>query len=451
EENDPGDPATIYNEIRIGTFSGQGPEKDVVVEILDYEANDIGGLYYEATDQAGVTPEPIALFGGPSGGAIIEEIPPDQLGGLNYAINALATDSAGTTYGLTSGGLLVRTDTTLGTIDEIIGTIIDTDSPFTPFDVMYSGFESATFAKDSSGVDVLYAVVTAPTMFNTLGELLLDSYGSVLITIDVQGQLVDGSLIAEAEPVGRDYLDRAYYVSSEVVLPQVLPDEVTTTDISTIVFSREFGDNASMLTDEPVFLGFSPENDRFVKIIVDEAESGLEVTVTTIPFAEVENEAGVVQGLMYDAQDQLYGLYDEGIGDNGQINNDLFAFVDLYADPTDRFSEITEYGTNPADNDIYLTGMSFDSLNNVGYATDPRSGTLYLLNVGRMELVDSDYIIRGLSDIFMVYIAESTADTYITFTRLDASSDPMHYTPAQGESAKLFIDEDNTLIATPEG
>jgi hypothetical protein len=471
EENDPGEPAAIYNEIRIGTFSGQGPEKDVVVEILDYQANDIGGLYREATeldegylygmylsgiDLLGGYPGTISLFGGPSGGAIIEEVPPDQLGGLGYPIDALVTDSTGTTYGLTNGGLLVRIDTTLGTIDEIVGTVVDTNSDFTPFDVAYAGFESATFAKDSNGVDVLYAVVTAPTLFSALGQPIVDSYGSVLITIELESSDEDGVLIVEAEPVGRDSINRASYELSEVILPVVIDPEdplsaVLTTTITTIVFSREGQNPTNGLTDEPVFLGFSPDNDTFVTISVDRADVGPDVTVTTIPLAAVDSEDAVVHGLMYDNQDQLFGLYDEGISDGGGVDSGKLVMVDLNAAPADRFIDVMDYGQNPNGDDIQLTGMSFDSLNTVGFATDPRSGTLYQLNVGRMELVEGDYIIQGLSDVFMVYVAESTADTYITFTRLDGSSDPMQYTPAQGDPAKLFIDDDDSLITTPDG
>ncbi len=54
--------------------------------------------------------------------------------------------------------------------------------------------EAAAFARNSSGQDVLYAVVTGPLAFDTLG--MPTAYGPVLITIDPS--------TGEADPVGRD-------------------------------------------------------------------------------------------------------------------------------------------------------------------------------------------------------------------------------------------------------
>ena len=95
EENEPGEPGEIFNVLRIGTLSGTGPEQDVIVEVLDHQGNDIGGFYTSAENNG----QEISLYGGPSGGPIIDEIPSDMVGFLNANIHALATDSGGNTYG----------------------------------------------------------------------------------------------------------------------------------------------------------------------------------------------------------------------------------------------------------------------------------------------------------------------------------------------------------------
>jgi len=102
EENDPGDEVTILDEIRIGTLSGLPPEKDIVVEILDYRGADIPGTLF----LDGVETD---VGGGPGGLSIIDEVPSDVLGGLGQAIDALATDNLGNTYGIFNAGPLAGT------------------------------------------------------------------------------------------------------------------------------------------------------------------------------------------------------------------------------------------------------------------------------------------------------------------------------------------------------
>ncbi|MBN1764720.1 MAG: hypothetical protein JW860_05635 [Sedimentisphaerales bacterium] len=443
EENEAGaEDITAFNEIRIGTLSGMGPSKDVVVELLDENGENIGGDGAIGTDV-------FRLFGGPGGGPIIDEIPSNTVGGLGVSINALATNSSGMTYGLTANGYLVRLDISTGEIASVIGQIRDTDSPLTSYEIAYTGFESATFSRNASGQDVLYAVVTSPTAWNLLGQPVTGSYESVLITIDVDRTFVNQVPIAEAEPVGKDSFGQSNYEMSQVRFNGLV------TDISTIVFSEEPGDNPSVSTDEPVFLGYDISTTTFISLNVQRAPGTNMVTILTQEVAQVTEEDVIVAGMMYDNQGRLFGLRHTGDAE-GEINDGTLVIINLYAPADERFTDVVEYGTvliGGDEVDIVLTGLTFDSLNDMGFASDANTGTLYQVNVARLvPSVDNadEFIVEGMVDIYMVYIAQSTPDVYITFTRVDVTEDDITYTPTSGETAYLFMDEEDSEIYTPD-
>jgi len=430
QENSTGSDVSVFNEIRIGTLSGEPPEKDIVVEILDYRGFDIGGIYSENGGEA------VSLYGGPSGGQIISQVPENTTGklyeGQTGNIYALATNSAGETYGIGINGYLVKIDTETGGIRTDIGYVRDTDSQTTT--INYENFQAATFAKDANGNDVLYAVVTGPTEFDVLGNPDFETYASILITIDPTS--------GEADPVGKRN-GNPYYESSIVQIAG------QNTDITTIVFSEE-GQNQSEMTDEPIFIGFDDISNTFVTIGVDQSDIGNNISVVAQTASDVDTEEAVIQGLMYDSQGRLFGLYDEGVS-NGDVNDGKLVLVQLYAAPDDHFIDVVEYGDNSNEGNIWLAGMSYDTQNRVGYATDPLSGTLYQLNVNNLEEDENGNLVnQGLADVCLVYIAQSTADTYITFTRFEFEDDGNRvYTPTEGEGAYLFTDDDDSDIYTP--
>ena len=97
--------------------------------------------------------------------------------------------------------------------------------------------------------------------------------------------------------------------------------------------------------------------------------------------------------------------------------------------------------------------MSYDNVNDVGYATDPLHGDLYQISTNGLAIDEESgdlVVMGGLADIYMVYIASATADTYITFTgfTVDEDGNPI-YTPTSGEGAYLFT-YDDTDVYTPD-
>ena len=428
EENEPGNDVSVFNEVRIGTLSGMGPSKDVVVEILDYQGNDIPGDLV-------IDGQTISIGGGPGGVQIIDEVPSDTLGGLGSSINALGSKPNGDTFGITTGGFLVEVDKTLGTIDRFIGEVVDTDNPdAVGSDVTFSEFDAASFDPVTG---TLYAVAIGPTSFDGVGNIL--TTGEVLITID--------TLTGEAEAAGMNNLGQADYSLSGV--------SGDGDNILTIVYSGQDG------LGEPIFLAFDngvgsiddvdEVENRFITISVVKSDIGSSVGIFTAPRATVD-DGDIVEGLMYDQFGRLFGLRhgDTSIDDGELVEVDLDAAVE------DRFQTVVDFGDQPTGGDdpppIFLTGMSFDDTNNVGYATDPTSGTLYAINTEFVQDAgDGFVIVGGLADIYQMYIASSTPDVYITVTHLTIDSNGIRvYSPTGGTSAFLFTDEDSADVFTPD-
>ncbi|MBN1844042.1 MAG: hypothetical protein JW810_00035 [Sedimentisphaerales bacterium] len=425
------DPAQAdLNILTIGTLSGLPPEKDIIVEILDYQGRDIAG-------DLSVAGGPIqSIGGGPGGFEIVQEIPPGVLGRLGQSINALATLPNGDTYGITATGYLVEIDTANGVVDNLIGQIVDTNNVIANSDVYFSGFDAASFDPVTG---VLYAVVNGPTSFNAVGSPL--SYGEVLITIELTDPDNDG--FVEAEPAGRNPLNQADYSYSDVFLQAALPgDPAPIVDITTIVYDQL---SARPSVTEPIFIGFdagvydAPK--QFVTISLLDVSGSDELLVTTVIRAAAP--AGqIIEGLMFDNQapPRLFGLWHDEIlptdNDYPWDNSDL-VIVNLPGGP----ATYTPIGVDYGDDDVFLTGMSFDSLTGVGYATDPVSRTLYQITVTDLVLIQNAFVINSVSDIYMMYIASCTADTYISLVHNDGAQD--------GQVALLFVDEDNSSVETP--
>ncbi|MBI9018654.1 MAG: hypothetical protein JEZ07_15480 [Phycisphaerae bacterium] len=413
EENDQGsDTIAAFNEIRIGSISGNTITEDVVVEILDEYGRDVLGTL-SVPGQNDVN-----FGGGPGGGAIIEEVPANQVGGLNFGggafnVMALATNSDGQTYGLLQGGFVFRIDTTTGAPDTAPAQVLDTDNPFAAADLAFTNIIAADFGRNAAGEDVLYAVVTGPTALD--GDGLPVSVDTIVITID--------PATGEAEPVGVDNVGLASYPNSVIAGAAV----------STIVaFDRDLTD------DYPGFLGYDTDLDSFIllEFVKDDLtpELAVEMLVTT---ATVEDENTVISGLAFNDDNVLFGLYQTQDPDTGALADGKLVIVDLLAAPADRFTDVIEYGQTPGDVDIYLNGgMSYDPLNGMAYATDPGTSTLYAINIDRIVEQDGDYFIDGMADIHMMYVYQSYADIYITVTRFDDSG----YTSTAGEGALLFFD-----------
>jgi len=419
EDYAPGDDPDILNILTIGTLSGLPPEKDIVVEVLDYLGRDVPGNLSIAGE-----PE-LGVGGGLGGYYIVQEVPPNTIGSLGYAVDALATDPLGDTYGITDTGLLIEVDTVLGTVDNIIGQIADTENFFSAADIEFTDFDAASFDPITGE---LYAVAIGPTAFTAAGEVI--STGEVLIRIDLSDDDGDGideekdrDGIVEAEAAGRNLRDIPDYSYSVVELPAAAPgDPPPVMDILTIAY-METAIRPSLT--EPIFIGFNSgeveEETGFVMISL--VESGLtdEVQVTTTLLAGGIEE--LAYGLMYDNQLRLWAaLSDEG---NGELR-EVIGFA--YSEQEIPYSEEAR---------IFLSGMSFDRLSNIGYATDPNTGTLYQINISGVELVDDDYVNIAYGDIYMMYIASSTADAYISIVHSDGAAD--------GDPAILFPD-----VETPE-
>jgi len=440
------DPGANLDILTIGTLSGLPPEEDIVVEILDYLGRDVPG-------SLAISGVPIHnIGGGPGGYYIIQEVPPNTMGSLGYSVNALATNSLGDTYGITNTGILIEVDTVLGTVDEIIGSISDTDNIDASADILFTDFDSAAFDPITGE---LYAVAVGPTAFTATGEVF--SRGEVLIRIDLSDddgdgidELSDSDGIVEAEAAGRNPQGMADYTLSVVSLPPVIPgDPPPVMDILTITY-METAIRPSLT--EPIFLAFNDEGyqlpKEFLSISLVESSTH-EVQVTTTLLTD-SPDGEQVQGLMYDNQLRLWALW------NSEPDpTDPTAFpptdgelkeVFLGAPVDQRFSddgiEYPEYVPPDPDFKSYLTGMSFDRRSNVGYATDPITGTLYKINISGVELIDDNYLNTQYADIYQMYIASSTADAYISIVHNDG--------PANGASSSLLVDEDGTEIFTPD-
>ena len=448
EDYAPGDePGANLDRLTLGMLSGLPPEEDIVVEVLDYLGRDIPGQLVPAFG-----PEQY-IGGGPGGYYIIHEVPPNTMGSLGYSVNALATDPLGDTYGITDTGLLIEVDTVLGTVDEIIGNIADTDNITANADIQFTNYNSAAFDPVTGE---LYAVAVGPTDFDAVGNIV--SSGEVLIRIDLSDddgdgidELSDSDGIVEAEAAGRNLLDMADYRYSIVALPPVIPgDPPPVMDILTIAY-METAIRPSLT--EPIFLAFNDEGyqepKEFLTISLVESTITDEVQVTTTYLTD-SPDGEQVQGLMYDNQLRLWALWnpepDPADPTAFPPNDGELKEVFLGAPVDQRFSEdgieYPEYVPPDPDFKSYLTGMSFDRHSGVGYATDPITGTLYQINISGVELIDDDYLNTQYADIYQMYIASSTADAYISIVHNDG--------PANGQTALLFTDEDGTDIFTPD-
>ena len=404
----------VFNEIRVGTLSGEPPGKDIYIELLDYAGGDIhGNLYVEG--------ELIPIGGGPGALAIVEEVPPDVFGGLGvFSCDALATNDLGQTFGLSNDGILIQIDALTGEVERVVGEIIDTTTELPKDPVTYESLEGAAF---DPATGVLYAAAVGPISFDEEGNIL--ATGTILITIDT------GS--GEANPAGSDIDGNPSYAESVIAA----------VDLRTIVYDQ--ADLSSALlpdvidSDSLTFIGYdaNPEGGSFIGITLVESGDGMVVTTNILATASADD---VVEGLMFDNDDRLFALYHEAATEEDGV----LMLVDLFGT---LFTEIVTYVSDqdPAGLQIYLTGMSFDVRGvGTGYATDPVSNTLYSINVGAVIEEDGDITITGAAnDIYTMYIASSTPDIYITLTQF--SVDGTYY-PTGGEGAILF---DNTN--TPEG
>ncbi|MFC1783036.1 hypothetical protein ACFL02_05570, partial [Planctomycetota bacterium] len=417
----------VFNEIRVGTLSGEPPGKNIYVEILDYEGQDIhGDLFIEGNV--------IPIGGGPGGLVIIEEVPPDVFGGLgDYAINALSINSMGQAFGMTEDGWLVQIDTTTGqAFPTAVGEIIDVreGDEIQNKDIIFSDsvygntFEAATFDPTTG---TLYAALRGPTAFNEDGDIL--SYGTVLITID--------PATGEAGPAGRNPDGNPSYAASVI----------DALDIRTIV-----NDNPEISADilglpeiegNLTFIGYDADATvySFVAITLEEVGDGEVVTTYNLVTA---SEDDMVEGLMYDNDNRLFALYHERV-DEGETEDDgVLMYVDL-ADSGNLLTEVVPYlsDADPAGMQIYLTGMSYDIRGlGTGYATDPVSNTLYTISVNAVVTEGGDVTITAaVSDIYTMYIASSTPDIYITLTQFEIDSNGNWiYRPTEGDQAILFGD-----------
>lgn|GEM_PF-1568553 len=471
-----------YNQIRIGTLSGLPPEKDIKVEVLSYDGRDIPGTLQIGTESGGQG-DPIDIGGGPGGISVIA--PVGITGTLRERINALATDSDGHTYGITRQGVIVSIDTFTGEVASQLGIVQDAinfyDKVYT-----YTTFEAASFDPVSGE---LYAVVTGPSDVDGAGNII--STGQVLISINLQQPVNESDpLFGEAEPVGRDIFGLPSYHLSRVGVTAaitindglLLPESRITTiaygeitidggDLVTQVlqdgstFEYWNGDHNRIFNNianeamgtRPVFVGFevltdpTPDGEdipnRFISISVVPNPAGNGISVQTQPVYANWLDAGldpevVIEGLMYgkdqEGQIRLFGL-------NGGDENKLMLVTSLQSEQD--WVEIVEYPEN-----VVLTGMSYDTEGDVGYATDPVSRTLYKITTTALAAnpEGDGYVINGgLADVYLMYIAQSTADTYITFTRWTPSESGPDYSPTGGTPAYLITDEDDSDITTP--
>ncbi len=464
---------TVYNELRIGTLSGQGPEQDVIVEILGYD-------YYTESGQA----ETLDIYGniehsdgsietvggGPGGGntfRLLEGHGPLDNHGTGYTVSALASDSSGNNYGLTDAGELIRYD--MGADDvytTLIGQIVDTNNPFQS-NITFTDFYSADCAwgwvdydTDGDGdydtqvlKEVIYAVVGADLISDTG---YVQSSGSVLITID--------PLTGEAEPVAK-VADRASYLASEIrnFGTNEETGEVINPNISSIIFSEE-NHNDSVNTDEPVFIAFNAATHRFLTISVDIAAFTGNTTVATRIITEpnTDDQDIVVSGFAYcdhdgDGDSSLfattYSQAEDGSRTGGAIS--IIDFDQLGANflGTHLIREVAALEQHADDDwdqeDRFFDGFTFDPVAQMGYASEGFTTEVYQVNLAGLQENDGTFTIDGHRDIYQMYIAQSTADTFITLTRYTLDNGVKVYTPTGGEPSYLFTDEDDSAIYTP--
>ncbi|MCP4710224.1 MAG: hypothetical protein GY869_16495, partial [Planctomycetes bacterium] len=389
------------------------PGKDIYVEVLNSEGQDIDGYLY-------VEGGSYQIGGGLGGLAIIDEVPSNIIGGIGPdPMDALATNSQGQTYGITQDSVLVEIDTTNGVLQRVVGDIIDTDSPELGGETTFTGFEAATFDPET---DIFYAAVTGPSGFDGSGNPISET--TILITIN--------PVTGEAAPAGSDSDGVLSYTDSVIGRSDVRTivfDQTNTTDIVTFIgFDIAFDEVAEATTTE------------FISIALEENGDGFSVVTETLAAADDDD---VVEGLMFDNEDQLYALHHPSDAEDEGI----LMLVDL-ANTGNLFQEIVAYiENNDTVESIILTGMSFDTLGGRGFATDPVSNTLYSINVEAVEYDGNTVDITGnVHDVYMMYVASSTPDVYITVTRFDTSGNQIVYTPTDGEGAILF-----DTVTPPEG
>ena len=460
---------SVYNEIRIGTLSGQGPEQDVIVEVLglDYYTSsgepatvDIYGTIEHTTTGTVET-----VGGGPGGGPVFRLLDTEP-----YSVSALASDSSGNNYGISSTGQLVRYE--MGSDDvqtTVIGDIVDTNNPFQA-NITFTDFSSADCAWGYADVDVdgdgdfdtkvlkevIYAVVSAPLISDTG---YVDGESSVLIMID--------PLTGEAEPVAT-VNGTASYLDSEIDLFTYINNddsglyESVGANVTTIVFSEE-GQNDDVDTNEPYFIGYNATSGRFIYISVDIDNFSDNTTVDSgnLTYLSDNDDDKIVTGLAYcdfdsDGNSDLFATryaFDGGERSDGSI--DLVEFTGLGTTflGYHTFTEVITLDEHEDDGYDQMprlfTGFTFDTVAQMGYATEDFTGMVYQVNLANLVNNDGTFSIEGNNDIYQIYIAQSTADTFITITRYTIDNGVKVYTPTDGDSAYLFTDEDDNAVVTP--
>ncbi|MBN2064466.1 MAG: hypothetical protein JW745_06665, partial [Sedimentisphaerales bacterium] len=462
EETSSGD-VSAFNVLRIGTLSGQGPSQDVVVEILGYDyltqtgtprTVDIPGniIHSDGTTEI--------VGGGPGGGPIFR-----LLDGTTYNVSAMATDTSGNTFGLSSNGLLLRYE--MGANDAtatVVAPVIDSNNPYQG-NITFNGFYSADFAwamvdydEDGDGdfdlkikKEVIYAVVNAPLISDTGFN---SGTGPVLITID--------PITGEAEPVST-VGGRASYELSNIADFRIIPEtgERVPSTISTMIFSEE-GHNASEDTIYPTFVGYNQTTNRFISMEVEynSVTQDTSLAYRNITYLTTDDADLVVSGLAYcdynsdgdsDLFATMYTLNDDGERSDAKISLVTLNGLDDVFLGYHNYLEVVTLGQHEDDGydqmDRIFSGFTYDEIGQMGYATEDFTGMVYQVNLANLVYEDEEFLIAGNHDIYQMYILSSTPDVYITITRLDDSG----YTPTGGEPAWLFQDEDNaTDIHTPE-
>ena len=446
------------NEIRIGTLSGQGPEQDVIVEILgiDTAGNPVGiGGTYTAPD--GTTGD---YDGGLNDGQII-----DPIANSGLDIHATATDSVGNTFGITTDGDLYRLDTAGDFSSTFIGNVVDTNNPFATA-ITFAGFESADFAWAEVDVDtnndgffdttvykeVIYAVVQAPLVDDN--GLVIDS-GSVLITID--------PLTGEAEPVAKIDGTSSYAASA---IASYSTDEDSGEDIpvniTSIVFSEE-GHNDSNATDEPVFIAYDSGTHRFLTLGVDVSQftgdQVLDVNTFTTYDDDRDNEIWVT-GLAYcdydnDGDTDLFATQYK-VNDNAEQSDGKLVIVNFGnvipgLQTGLNYTDVTEMGVHdeiPDDPpDRYLESLTYNPVMQAAYSTETFGG-LNTYEIILDGLIQTENGFETYSaDIFQMYVRQSTPDVYITITYIDNDG---VYQPQGGTTTYLYTDEDLSEITSPD-
>lgn len=427
------DDVSDWIELQIGTLSGAVPGQDVVVEILDFQGGDIGGVLTVDGVEIG------ELGGGAAGGSIIDEVPnnPDATGWLGSSINCLASDNNGHTYGVDGAGRVLEINTTTGQVSNLIATI---NIP----GFIWDHYDAMEYLNGRLYVVVREDIPDNPVYFADQSYL-----------IEVTLPSVSPPIPASVAFAGRNGLGNPSQSESrihrQIYVDDAFNDEpnirtIVSSDASEVVARVPAGTDVS-------FLGYDyrGENSAFIALWLQEATAGPGRWVQTGTILQVADDV-IIEGLAYDNRDRLFGL-------NGS-DNQLVYIPDLSPDDpkAELFIEVVGYGDRPAPQDdveILLTGMTFDSLNNIGYATDSTSQTLYTINIGRLREVESDdgevsLIPRGLADIFQMYIASSTPDVYITLTYYTVDDSGIVYDPVGGESTFLFVDEDKSDVKTPD-